>query len=95
MILGGNFMKKRELIVNTKNGLHMRVASEIVKLARAHDCQLSLSCNGCKRANACSIMQLLTLDAVKGTNLEAQAEGPDADLVFEKLSDLLSDGAGI
>ncbi len=88
-------MKKKELIVNTKNGLHMRVACEIVKLAKAHDCQLSLSCNGCKRANACSIMQLLTLEATKGSSLEAQVEGPDADLVFEKLSALLSDGAGI
>lgn len=88
-------MKKRELIVNSKNGLHMRVASEIVKLAKAHECQLSLSCNGCKNVNACSIMQLLTLDASKGTKLEATAEGPDAELVFEKLSEILSDGAGI
>jgi len=88
-------MKKRELIVNSKNGLHLRVAGEIVKLATTHECQLSLSCNGCKHANACSIMQLLTLDAVKGTLLEVSAEGPDAELVLQKLSDLLSDGAGI
>jgi len=88
-------MKKKELIVNTKNGLHLRVAGEIVKLAKSHDCQLSISCNGCPRANACSIMQLLTLEAVNGTRLEVQAEGPDAELVFEKLSELLSDGAGI
>ncbi|MEI7880104.1 MAG: HPr family phosphocarrier protein [bacterium] len=88
-------MKKKELIVNTKNGLHLRVAGEIVKLAKTHDCQLTLSCNGCPRANACSIMQLLTLEAVHGTRLEVQAEGPDADFVFEKLTDLLSDGAGI
>lgn len=88
-------MKKRELIVNTQNGLHLRVAGEIVKLAKAHDCQLTLSCNGCPRANACSIMQLLTLEAVHGTKLVAQAEGPEAELVFEKLSDILSDGAGI
>ncbi|MEI8140525.1 MAG: HPr family phosphocarrier protein [bacterium] len=88
-------MKTKELIVNSKNGIHLRVAGEIVKLAKSHDCKLSLSCNGCPRANACSIMQLLTLDAAKGSKLEASAEGPDAELVIEKLSDLLSDGAGI
>ena len=88
-------MKTRELIVNSKNGLHLRVAGEIVKLAKSHECQLSLSCNGCKHANACSIMQLLTLDASKGTTVEVTAEGPDAELVFQKLSELLSDGAGI
>lgn len=88
-------MKKRELIVNTQNGLHLRVAGEIVKLAKSHECHLSLSCNGCKNANACSIMQLLTLDAAKGTTVEVTAEGPDAELVFQKLSELLSDGAGI
>ncbi len=88
-------MKKRELIVNSENGLHLRVAGEIVKLAKTHECQISVSCNGCKHADACSIMQLLTLEAVKGTLLEVSAEGPDAELVLEKLSELLADGAGI
>ena len=88
-------MNKRELIVNSENGLHLRVAGEIVKIAKTHECQISLSCKGCKHANACSIMQLMTLDAVKGTMLEVSAEGPDAELVLQKLSDLLSDGAGI
>ncbi|MEI6169182.1 MAG: HPr family phosphocarrier protein [bacterium] len=88
-------MKTREIIVNAKNGLHLRVAGEIVKLAKTHECQLSLSCHGCKHANACSIMQLLTLDATKGTKLEIHADGPDAEFLFEKISDLLSDGAGI
>ena len=60
-------MKKKELTLNSEHGLHLRVAGEIVKIVNAHECQLSISCDGCKRANACSIMQLLTLGAAKGT----------------------------
>ncbi len=88
-------MKTKELIVNSKNGLHMRVASEIVKLAKIHECQFSVSCKGCKNANACSIMQLLTLGASKGDLLEVTIDSPDADLIFDKLTGILSDGAGI
>jgi phosphotransferase system HPr (HPr) family protein len=88
-------MNKKELTLNSEHGLHLRVAGEIVKLVNAYECKLSISCDGCKRANACSIMQLLTLGAAKGTRMEACAEGPDEDIVMAKLSDLLSDGAGI
>jgi phosphocarrier protein HPr len=88
-------MKSKELTLKTENGLHLRVAGEIVKLVKSHDCQLSLSCNGCKHANACSILQLLSLEATKGTTVSVQAEGPDAEAVLDELSSLLGDGAGI
>lgn len=86
---------KKELTLQSENGLHLRVAGEIVKLVKSHDCQLSISCDGCKYANACSIMQLLTLGATKGTKVEVNAEGPDGEAVLEKLTTLLGDGAGI
>ena len=88
-------MKTKELILNSEHGLHLRVAGEIVKLAKSHECRLSISCDGCSKANACSILQLLTLGAVKGTKLEVQAEGPDEAIAIKRLSDLLADGAGI
>ena len=88
-------MKKKELTLETEHGLHLRVAGEIVKLVNSHECKVSLSCEGCKFANACSIMQLLTLGASKGTKVEASAEGPDEEIVMKKLAVLLGDGAGI
>ena len=88
-------MKTKELTLNTEHGLHLRVAGEIVKLVKNHECKVSLSCEGCKYANACSIMQLLSLGATRGTRVEAKAEGPDEDVVMARLSELLGDGAGI
>ena len=37
----------------------------------------------------------IIVNATKGTKLEIHADGPDAEFLFEKISDLLSDGAGI
>lgn len=88
-------MKTKEMTVRSSHGLHLRVAGEIVKLAKSHECSLSLSCKGCKFADACSIMQVLTLGAAKGDKVEVHVEGPDADLVMDKLRHILEDGAGI
>ena len=88
-------MKTTELTLKGKSGLHLRVAGEIVKLVKSHDCKLSMSCNGCKHANACSILQLVSLEATQGTTVSVQAEGPDADIVMKELSMILGDGAGI
>jgi len=88
-------MKKKELTLNTEHGLHLRVAGEIVTLVKSHECKVSLSCEGCKFANACSIMQLLTLGATKGSKVQAHAEGPDEEEVMAKLSAILGNGDGI
>ena len=88
-------MKKREVTLKAPHGIHLRVAGQIVKVAQAHTCSLSLSCDGCKHANACSIMQLLSLGASEGSRIEVHADGPDADLAMDELSGILSDGGGI
>jgi phosphotransferase system HPr (HPr) family protein len=88
-------MKKKEMTLKNEHGLHLRVAGEIVKLVKSHECKLSLSCDGCKHVNACSIIQLLTLGATKGTRVEAHAEGPDEEVVMAELSNILGDGEGI
>ena len=88
-------MKTKQMVVETKHGLHLRMAGEIAKLAGTHDCRVRVSCDGCRHADGCSIMQLLTLGATHGTQLEVQADGPDEDLVLNGLSDIFHDGAGI
>jgi len=88
-------MKTRELTLNNEHGLHMRVAGQIVKLARTHDCDVRVSYNGTRNANASSIMQLMTLGAVHGARVLVQADGPDEELVISELTDILSNGAGI
>lgn len=88
-------MKTREVVVKTEHGLHLRVAGQIVKLAGEHDCRVKLSCDGCRHADACSVMQLLMLGAARGAHVSVQADGPDEEAVVERLTDLFQDGAGI
>lgn len=88
-------MKTRQLTVECEGGLHLRVAAQIVKAARRHQSRLHVTCEGCSRANACSIMELLTLGASRGTPLEIVAEGPDEDAALQALSEVFEEGAGI
>ena len=88
-------MKTKELTVNTEHGLHLRVAAEIVKMIKSHQCSLGVSCDGCQYADGCSIMQLLSLGAARGTQIKVRADGPDEDVVITKVSTILGDGDGI
>ena len=88
-------MKTRQLIVQCEGGLHLRVAAEIVKTAQQHRSTLHLQCEGCPRANACSIFELLKLGAGRGTPLEIVAEGPDEDAALKALCDVFDAGSGI
>lgn len=81
--------------MRNKHGIHLRVAGKIATLAGKHDCRVRLSCDGCRHADACSVLQLLSLGAAQGTLVSVQADGPDEDAVVKKLANLFQDGAGI
>ncbi len=88
-------VKARHWIVKDKSGVHLRVAAEIVKKVQQHHSAVQVAREGGATASASSIMQLLSLGAVKGTPLRVTAEGPDEDLTLQDLSELFEDGAGI
>jgi phosphocarrier protein len=88
-------MKTAEIQVGTAHGVHLRVAGQVAKVAAAHDCKVVVSCNGCKSADGCSIMQLLTLGVAAGERVKVQVEGPDQEVVMAKLVEIFTDGAGI
>lgn len=88
-------MKTRQLIVQCEGGLHLRVAAQIVKAMGQHCSTVHLQCEGCPRANACSIFDLLKLGALKGTPLEIVAEGPDEDAALRALAEVFGEGTGI
>ena len=88
-------MKTRILVVNFVHGLHARVAAQVVKLTRRHNAAVHVRSQGRPRANARSILQLLTLGAVAGTHLEVTADGPDENAVVQELAELFEQGGGI
>ena len=88
-------MQTRLLTLQAPQGLHLRIAGAIAQVAQHHHARVTVGCNGCRFADACSVMQLLTLGAPCGAAITVEADGPDEDIVIGKLSELLMNGAGI
>mgnify|MGYP001309151575 CR=1 FL=1 len=77
-------------IVN-RLGLHARPAMALADLANVYSCNVHLK-SGETTVDAKSIMEILMLAAVKGTELEVTCDGPDADACLEALSKLVANG---
>jgi len=89
-------MQTRDIVVQCEHGLHLRVASAVAGVARDHQTTaVHVSCGNCRRANACSVLELLTLGAEHGAHLEIVADGPDETAVFDALDQVFTHGGGI
>ena len=77
-------MKKKELMIENKLGLHARAAAKLVHLASRYSSEICLSREGCNQSiDSKSILGVLMLAASRGTRLVVSVEGPEeADEVF-------------
>ena len=82
---------RRTVTVINDQGLHFRPCQLIAMAAQQHQGSVVLS-RGTIRADAKSLMDLLTLAAERGTDLELEATGPDAGAIIDKVSQLFSSG---
>jgi phosphocarrier protein len=71
-------MKQAKIVIPWEEGLHLRPASRVVKLAQTCRSTVWIRANE-KVANAKSIMGILLLCASFGTVLELEASGDDED----------------
>ncbi len=81
------------LTLLNKVGLHARPASQFVQTAARFASTITVAC-GPRRANAKSILQVLSLGAVGGAEITIQAEGTDADAALAALKQLIVDRFG-
>jgi len=77
-------------IVNAE-GLHARPCHAVVSLAREFEAELRIA-NGGVNVNGRSILELMTLSASQGTQLEITASGEDALALIEALCGLIAVG---
>lgn len=82
---------RRTVTVINDQGLHFRPCQLIAMAAQQHQGSVILS-RGATRADAKSLMDLLTLAAERGTDLELEATGPDASEVVDRVSQLFTSG---
>ena len=88
-------MTTRDVVVENAHGLHLRVAAEIVRLARQYGVEVRLTHGPDRSADGRSVIQLLMLEAAPGATLRVEAEGAQAGEAVERISDLFGDGGGI
>ena len=80
------------MIINEK-GLHARASAKLVEVVEAHDASAEVSKDGVS-ASGDSIMGLLMLAASKGTSIEVETSGPEADKLAMALEVLVADRFG-
>lgn len=79
-------------IVNEK-GLHARASAKLVEVVDGFDASAEVSKDGLS-AGGDSIMGLLMLAASKGTSIEVETSGPDAQALADAIEALVSDKFG-
>lgn len=81
-------MKKIDVVVKNKAGLHARPSSLFVQVASKFDSEITVIC-GDEEINGKSIMGLMLLAAEQGRTLTLEADGDDEDELLSELKDLV------
>ena len=79
---------ERTLVIQNKRGLHARAAAKFVNAASAFDSQVTVTKEN-ETVSGKSIMGLLMLVAVQGSNIHITALGKDAVEAVETLTELV------
>ncbi len=83
----------RTLKIINEKGLHARASAKLVEVVEAHDASAEVSKDGVS-ASGDSIMGLLMLAASKGTSIEVETSGPEAEALAIALEALIADRFG-
>lgn len=86
-------MAQRILKITNIKGLHARASAKFVEVAEQFDATAKVSKDGLS-ADGDSIMGLLMLAASKGTSIEVETTGSQADALMDALDALVADKFG-
>jgi phosphotransferase system HPr (HPr) family protein len=79
-----------ESTVTNPNGVHCRVAERLIKVIDEHEAAVQIIDQG-QRIDCVSILELLSLGLVQGSQVQFTAQGPDADQVAAAVNQILSE----
>ncbi len=83
----------RQLKIVNEKGLHARASAKLVEVVEGFDAHAEITKDGVS-ASGDSIMGLLMLAAPKGSTIDVQVSGPDADALADALAALVADRFG-
>ncbi len=84
-------MQERQVDVVNAKGLHLRAASELVKLTSSLPCRVSLS-NGSIEVDGKSILGVAALGAANGSQVHVRCDGEEETESLDKIADLFARG---
>ena len=84
---------KRQIAIVNKLGLHARAAAKFVNCASGFESEVVVRRDG-REVNGKSIMGVMMLAAAKGTEIEVEASGADADAALDAIEALVNDRFG-
>ncbi|WP_394205409.1 HPr family phosphocarrier protein [Shewanella waksmanii] len=79
---------QKTVTIIAEHGIHTRPAALVVKAAKSYNCDIIVECNG-KQASAKSLFKLQTLGLYKGVSVNVIAQGEQANIAVEHVSELL------
>jgi len=83
-------MIKKKLVIKNKLGLHARAAVKFVNLANRFASSIKIVKDG-SEVDGKSVLGILTLAAVQGSEIQLNVSGKDEDMAFLAISDLIDD----
>ena len=86
-------MKKVEVQIVNKLGLHARPSAALTQLATRYKSEVWLT-KGARRINGKSIMGVMMLAAARGATLIVEADGADEDEAADAIVALIASGFG-
>jgi phosphocarrier protein HPr len=81
----------RHVTIPSGDGLHLRAAATMARTAGEYQSDIHVNCNG-RLADAKSVLELLSLAAIPGSELALKARGPDSWMAAHALADLVLHG---
>lgn len=86
-------MPKVTLDIVNEKGLHARASAKLVEVVESFDATAEITRDGVS-ASGDSIMGLLMLAAAKGSSIDVETSGPDAEALSEALQTLVAEKFG-
>lgn len=87
-------MTARQLTIKNEQGFHVRPAQLFVDKANEYASKIQVINENGHKADAKSILGLMTLGLVKGSSITLEAEGPDEQAAVDGLAELVESKFG-
>jgi phosphocarrier protein HPr len=81
------------VLIENKHGLHLRAVARLVRVANIYHCDIAFKNRG-RTASAKSLLGILALALPKGSELEIEAEGKDANEAIQAIRGLVESKFG-